>query len=334
MAGYTDTAFRSLCYDFGCGMAYTEVVVAQGLVRDSKPSWHLLETVESEKPISAHIYGSAPQVMAETASMIEQTGRFDTIDLNCGCPVRKIVAKGAGAALIKSPQLIGRIVNAMQKAVQLPVTVKTRIGFAPDEDCISEIAKAAEENGATMIAIHGRRAAHHHKGAVAWDIIERVKSERGIPVVGNGGIMTAQEAVSRMRKSSLDGIMIARGAVGRPWIFEDIAAIQSGNEVQSRTLAYLRTVIQTHLKRLVELKKKEALYRRKSYFDPDHNAAMKFRSHLIQYLRGLSDWSDVRRRLNSISSTDDIMDIVDTVFSRQGSDFVPQAHPTTQKHCS
>ena len=324
MAGYTDAAFRSLCYDFGCAMAYTEVVVAQGLVRGSKPSWHLLETVENEHPAAAHIYGSDPRVMADTAAMIEQTGRFDTIDINCGCPVRKIVAKGAGAALIRSPQLIGKIVKAVVGAVTLPVTVKTRIGFEPGVERVSEIAEAAEDNGAAMIAIHGRYAAHHHRGDVDWDLIAEIKRERGIPVVGNGGIMTASDAILHLGKYSLDGIMIARGAVGRPWIFEDIHDIQNGNPLRRRTHAELREVISTHLQRLVRLKEKEALYRRKSSFDPDHNAARKFRSHLIQYLRGFSDWSDIRRRLNSIETTADILQIVDTVFARQETDTLPQ----------
>ncbi len=317
MAGYTDTAFRSICKEYGCGMVYTEVAVAQGLVRDSKPSWHLLETVASEAPIAAHIYGSDPQVMAETARMIEHTGRFATIDINCGCPVRKIVAKGAGAALIRSPELIGKIVKAVSSAVQLPVTVKTRIGFEVGQERISEIAHAAEENGAAMIAIHGRYAAHHHRGDVDWELIAKIKSERALPVMGNGGIWTAEDALRLMRQSGVDGIMIARGAVGQPWIFQDIEYLLKGEQPPQHNLNELRSVIEKHLIRLVQLKEKEALYRRKSSFNPDKSAAMKFRSHLIQYLRGLKDWSDIRRKFNSIDSTTDIMQIVDTVFARQ-----------------
>jgi len=322
MAGYTDAAFRSICKDFGCGMVYTEVAVAQGLMRDSKPSWHLMETVEGEQPVAGHIYGSKPDVMAATAVMIEKTGRFATIDINCGCPVRKIVAKGAGAALIRTPELIGDIVRAVKAAVSIPVTVKTRIGFKDGKERITEIAQAAEESGAAMIAIHGRYADNHHRGDVDWDMIARIKSERNIPVVGNGSVLTAKQALQRMDESGVDGIMIARGAVGRPWIFEDISNLQAGKPIAERTHAELRSIIQLHLDRLLELKEKESLFRRKGTFEIDRGAAMHFRCHLIQYLSGFADWSDIRRRLNAIETTADIMDIVDCVFARQKNDIV------------
>lgn len=327
MAGYTDAAFRSVCKDFGAGMVYTEVAVAQGLMRDSKPSWHLLETVAGENPVAGHIYGSEPEVMAQVALMIKKTGRFDSVDINCGCPVRKIVAKGAGAALIRTPEQIGKIVKAVKDVISIPVTVKTRIGFNDGEERITEIAQASEEAGAAMIAIHGRYARNHHRGDVDWDMIARIKSERGIPVMGNGGVMTAAQALQRMEEYGLDGIMIARGAVGRPWIFEDIACIQAGKAIPERTHEELRLIIDTHLKRLIALKEKEALYRRKGTFQIDRGAAMHFRCHLIQYLSGFADWADIRRRLNAIETTADIMDIVDCVFARQNTNIVPNRMP-------
>jgi tRNA-dihydrouridine synthase B len=324
MAGYTDAAFRSVCEDFGCGMVYTEVAVAQGLMRDSKPSWHLLETAPGEHPIAGHIYGADPDVMAATAAKIEATDRFDLIDINCGCPVRKIVAKGAGAALIRDPELIGRIVHAVRSAVSIPVTVKTRIGFEVGQERITEIARAAEENGAAAIAIHGRYARCHHRGDVDWELIAKIKSSAQIPVIGNGGLITAEEAVRRLRETGVDGVMIARGAVGRPWIFEDIARLQRGEAPAERTLDELREVIVTHLDRLVALKRKEAQFRRKGSFLVDRGAAMHFRCHMIQYLSGLSDWSDLRRGLNALKSTADLMEIVDKVIARQTSPIVPQ----------
>ena len=323
MAGYTDAAFRSICKSFGCSLVYTEVAVAQGLVRNSKPSWHLLETVPGERPIAGHIYGSDPDVMARTAAMIEASGRFDLIDINCGCPVRKIVAKGAGAALIRSPDLIGQIVRSVCAAVTIPVTVKTRIGFDPGEERITEIAQAAEEGGAAAIAIHGRYAAHHHRGDVNWEMIARIKAERRIPVIGNGGITTAEAALRRMQESGVDGIMIARGAVGQPWIFDDIARLQRGEHVAERSLPELREIIVQHLDGLVALKQKEALYRRKGSFLIDRGAAMHFRCHLVQYLSGFADWADIRRRLNVLTSTADVLDVVDQVFKRQKSAIVP-----------
>jgi len=317
MAGYTDAAFRSVCHDFGGGLFYTEVAVAQGLIRDSKPSWHLLETVDGEGPVAGHIYGAEPEVMAAVAAMIEATGRFSAIDINCGCPVRKIVAKGAGAALIRTPELIGEIVRAVRGAVSLPVLVKTRIGFKTDQERITEIAQAVQEAGAVALAIHGRYADRQHRGPVDWDLIRTIKQRSAIPILGNGGLFTAEEAVSKWKENGLDGVLIARGAVGNPWIFEDAERLRRGESLRKRGLDELRGVIETHLSRLVALKTKEALCRRRSGFDADRGAALHFRCHLIHYLSGLSNWVDIRRSMNTICSTTDIMRAVDIVIARQ-----------------
>lgn len=317
MAGYTDAAFRSICHDFGGGLFYTEVAVAQGLIRESKPSWHLLETLDGEGPVAGHIYGSEPDVMAATAAMIEATGRFAAIDINAGCPVRKIVAKGAGAALIRSPETIGAIIKAVCSAVSLPVLLKTRIGFESGIERITEIAQAAQEAGAAAIAIHGRYAAHHHRGPVDWDKIGTIKQRCKIPVLGNGGLFTAQDAVDKRRQYGLDGILIARGAVGNPWIFEDAERLQRGEPLRIRGLDERRAVIQMHLDRLVALKVKEGRCRRRSGFDADRGAALHFRCHMIQYFAGLEKWVDIRRSLSTISSTREVMRAVDTVFARQ-----------------
>ncbi|OVE74775.1 hypothetical protein BVX97_06355, partial [bacterium E08(2017)] len=181
MAGYTDSAFRSLCMDNHCGMTYTEVITARGLVHGSKLSQHMLDKTKSEKPIAAHIYGSEPEVMAEAARQIESLNRYDTIDINCGCPVRKIVAKGAGAALMHKPQTIAEIVKAIRGSVSLPVTVKTRLGPTPDNKNISEIAQAVQESGASAIAIHARFTSAKHSGPADWDSLAQIKSELSIP---------------------------------------------------------------------------------------------------------------------------------------------------------
>lgn len=317
MAGYTDAAFRSVCRDFGGGLFYTEVAVAQGLIRDSKPSWHLLETAAGEGPTAGHICGSEPDVMAAVAARIEQTGRFSAIDINCGCPVRKIVARGAGAALIHTPELIGSIVSAVRSAVSLPVLVKTRIGFITDQERITEIVQAVQEAGAAAIAIHGRYADHHHRGPVDWELIRSIKKRSTIPVLGNGGLFTAQDVVSKWQEYGLDGVLIARGAVGNPWIFEDVERLRRGEPIRTRSLAERRGVIETHLDRLIALKVKEGCCRRRSGFDADRGAALHFRCHLVQYLTGLSNWADIRRTLNAITSPADIMRAVDIVISRQ-----------------
>jgi len=317
MAGYTDAAFRSICRESGCGAVYTEVVNAAGLVHGSKRSWHMLETFPGERPIAAHIYGADPGVMANAAAQIEQRGGFDLIDVNCGCPVRKIVAKGAGAALMRTPGTINSIVRAVCDSVSIPVTVKTRIGFSPEAHNISEVAHAAEEAGAAAIAIHGRFATNHHRGPADWETIARIKAEMGIPVIGNGGVEQPADAVGMLEQTGVDGIMIGRAAVGNPWLFAEIRALLGGNEPEPHTLADCRQIIDTHLKRLVELKEKERRYRGKGALAADAGAALHFRGHLFQYLRGFRNWSDVRRRLNEMNSTEAIMNAVDMVISRQ-----------------
>jgi tRNA-dihydrouridine synthase len=218
-------------------------------------------------------------------------------------------------------------VKAVSDAVDLPVTVKTRIGFEVGVERISEIARAAEENGAAMLAIHGRYARNHHRGDVDWELISKIKSDSSIPVVGNGGVLCAEDAIRRMRESGVDGIMIARGAVGRPWIFDDIRRLLQGEEPLERRQSELREVISEHLRRMMLLKEREALYRRKNSFDAEGGVAAHFRCHLIQYLSGFDNWSDIRRRLNAVHAISDVMEIVDAVFARQSNDLVPRRKP-------
>ena len=316
MAGYTDQAMRKVFRNFGRGLFYTEVAVAQGLIRNSAPSWHLLACDADEGPVAGHIYGSDPAVMAAAAHMLEETGRFCAIDINCGCPVRKIVAKGAGAALIRSPAQIGAIVKAVRGSVRLPVMVKTRIGYDSGKVQIFEILRRVEDAGADAIAIHGRFADQHHKGAADWDMIAAVKQQATIPVIGNGGIKTAGQAISLLRASGVDAVMVARGAVGNPWILHDAECLLRGEAVPLRTYADLREIIHLHLDALVALKEKEKKWRRRK-IDTDRAAALQFRCHLIQYLAGLEHWADIRRQFSCISSCAQIHSMVDVVVSRQ-----------------
>ncbi len=327
MAGYTDMAMRETCRTFGGGLFYTEVAVAQGLVRDSGPTWHLMETSKTEAPVAGHIYGSDPSVMAEAARQVEATGRFAAIDINCGCPVRKIVAKGAGAALIRDPERIEAIVRAVHAATSLPVLVKTRIGFETGQPRILEIARRVEQAGATVLAVHGRYAAVHHKGPVDWDLLEQVRDAVSIPVLANGGLRTARDAVSAVREHGFQGVLLARGAVGNPWIFEDAACLWKGESIPVRGYDDLRRVMDVHLDRLIRLKQKEAQYRRKKSFDVDRGAALHFRCHLVQYLAGLEHWADQRRILNQIRSTEQVRQIVDTVIARQTRPWRRPDHP-------
>jgi nifR3 family TIM-barrel protein len=253
--------------------------------------------------------------MARAAAAVERLERFDCIDVNCGCPVRKIVARGCGVALMEEPERIGRIVAAIRAAVSLPVTVKTRRGLAPGRDTVSEVAKAAEEAGAAAVFVHARFATQKHSGPVDWETLARVKSERGIPVIGNGEVRSAATALAMLRATGVDGVMIGRGAVGCPWLFREVRAALEGRACPPRTTAELRAAVAEQLGELVRLKSLERRLRRGACLPADVAAALHFRSHLHQYLAGMPGWGPIRRRLQEIRTPEDVMAAVDTVIA-------------------
>jgi len=313
MAGYTDAAFRSICKEHGAGACYTEVTSAEGIRRDSKKTFQLLKVSEQDHPIAGHIFGKSVEAMVEAAKYIEQLGTFDWIDLNCGCPVKKVVRRGAGAALMKEPEEIGEIVRAVKKAVSLPVTVKTRIGFSPAFPDHLTIAKIVEDAGADMIAVHGRLACNFHKGDADLEKLGEIKQVLRIPVIGNGGIFAPGDAAEMVRVSGVDGIMIGRGAVGNPWLFEQI--INPAMPVPG--IGKRREVIETHLLRLVELMNATAEgRRRKEKFVPETAACLTFRPHLAQYLKGLRGRRELMQHLNEMHDVKTVMNAVDNVLEK------------------
>ena len=317
MAGYTDAAFRSLCHQYKCPLTYTEVTNSEGITRGVKSSIHMLETFPDERPIGAHIYGANPDILANAAALIEKMNRFDLIDINCGCPVPKIVAKGAGAALMRSPEKIEQIVRAVKSAVTLPVTVKTRIGLAPDRMNISEIAHAVESAGASAIAIHARFASRRHSGEADWETLARIKSERSIPVIGNGGISKAQDVPRMLAATGVDAVMIGRAAVGNPWLFDEINALFNDLPYTPHSLAEHRAVIMTHLEQLTVLKHMENKYRKKNLMSAANGASLHFRAHLYRYMSGFRGWARVRLRLQTMHTIDDIKAAVDSMITEQ-----------------
>ncbi len=224
MAGYTDAAMRTLCLEQGAGAVYTELTSAEGIRRDSAKTFQVLEAAKGEHPIAGHIFGRDPQAMAEAAKYVEQTGIFDWIDINCGCPVKKVVSRGAGAALLKDLPLMSEIIKRVKGAVSLPVSVKTRIGFNNDSADHLEIARMVEESGADMIAVHARLAKNFHGGDPDWEKLGEMKQQLSMPIIGNGGIFEPADASRMVKASGVDGVMIGRGAIGNPWIFGEIKA--------------------------------------------------------------------------------------------------------------
>jgi nifR3 family TIM-barrel protein len=319
MAGYTDAAFRSICKEQGAGACYTEVTSAEGIRRDSQKTFQFLEVSALDHPIAAHIFGKSVEAMVEAAQYIEKLGTFDWIDLNCGCPVRKVVRRGAGAALMKEPEQIGEIVRAVKKAVSLPVSVKTRIGFSPAFPDHLTIARIVEDAGADMIAVHGRLACNFHKGEADREKIGEIKQALKIPVIGNGGINTPEDATEMVRVSGVDGVMIGRGAVGNPWLFDQISHVWKGASPVSPTVEQRRKIIETHLLRLVELTAATAAGRRcKAKYDPEQSACLHFRPHLAQYIKGLRGRRELLQHLNEMHDVRTVLAAVDRVMEQNG----------------
>jgi tRNA-dihydrouridine synthase B len=317
MAGYTDAAFRSICKENGAGACYTEVTSAEGIRRDSQKTFQFLEVSKLDHPIAGHIFGKSVEAMVEAARYIEQLGRFDWIDLNCGCPVRKVVRRGAGAALMKEPEQIGEIVRAVKKAVSLPVSVKTRIGFSPAFPDHLTIAKIVEDAGADMIAVHGRLACNFHKGEADWEKLGEIKQALKIPVIGNGGVNTPEDADEMVRVSGVDGVMIGRGAVGNPWLFNQISDHWKNLPDELPDLGTRRTVIATHLLRLVEMTSATAAGRRcKTKYIPEQSACLHFRPHLAQYMKGLRGRRELLQHLNEMHDVKTVMTAVDKVLEQ------------------
>ncbi len=340
MAGFTDAAMRRVCHRFGAALTYTEMVSAVGLLHASDKTWHLLETFADEGPVVAHLYGNDPHVLAEAAAQAAATGRFVAIDLNAGCPMRKITSNGDGAALMKSPDLIGRIVAAMQAATTLPITVKTRLGSRPEQPVVLEILRAVEAAGGAALTVHGRFATQEHSGEVRLDLLAEVKRASRIPVIGNGGVRSVADAQRMFRETGVDAVMIARGATGNPWLFADIAAAlaapqpdtdapaaSSATAVSSdrsalrelRDLRDIRAVLEAHLSGELELRRQiqESQRRLSRALPPEQAAVATFRCHLFRYLSGMSGSSHVRGQLNAIHTIADIQRALDGCFERE-----------------
>lgn len=285
MAGITDKPFRRICRSFGAGLVYSEMVSAKGLYYNDKKTAALMD-MSGEAPCAIQIFGSEPELMAEIVSKVMKF-HPDIIDINMGCPAPKIVNNGDGSALMKDPKLMGRIMRAVADVSPVPVTAKIRKGWEEDNSLIC--ARILEENGAAAVAVHGRTRREFYSGRADWDAIKRIKAELSVPVIGNGDIFTADDAVRMFENTGCDAVMVARGAQGNPWLFRQIHELMSEGRVitEPDPRERLRQALM-HTEMLVE-EKGEA------------RGIKEARKHLAWYIKGLRGASRLKTEIFRIS---------------------------------
>ena len=297
MAGVTDLPFRLLCKEQGCGLMYTEMVSAKAILYKNRNTGPLMEVRLEEEPVALQLFGSDPEIVSDIAAQVED-GPYAFIDINMGCPVPKIVNNGEGSALMKNPKLVEEILTALVKKVKKPVTVKFRKGFDDDHINAVEIARIAESCGVSAVAVHGRTRAQFYSGKADWDIIRQVKEAVKIPVIGNGDIFTPEDAKRMLDETGCDGLMIARGAKGNPWIF-------------SRTLHYLETGELLGPPDKEELK--ETILRHAQLqiqFKGEYLGLCEMRKHLSWYTVGLPHSSSLRNDVNQTETWEDFYNLI------------------------
>ncbi len=294
MAGVTDLPFRILCKEQGVGLIYTEMVSAKGIFYNNKNTEELLRVEESERPVALQLFGSDPKIMSEMAKRIEERN-FDILDINMGCPVPKIVNNGEGSALMKNPILAGQIVEAVTKAIKKPVTVKIRRGFLKDECTAVEFAKVLEESGAAAIAVHGRTREQYYSGKADWDIIKQVKEAVKVPVIGNGDIFTPMDAKRMLEETGCDGVMIARGARGNPWIFNQTKEyLETGIVLPKPSFDEVIEMIKRHAAILIKVK-------------GEYIAIREMRKHIAWYTTGYKGSAKLRGQTNEIETMEQLL---------------------------
>ena len=297
MAGVTDLPFRLLCKEMGCNMLYTEMVSAKAILYKNKNTKELLNIDKNEHPVGVQLFGSDPDIMAQIAAQVEE-GECDFIDINMGCPVPKIVNNGEGSALLKQPKLVEEILTKMVKAVNKPVTVKIRKGFENGTVYAVEIAKIAESCGVSAIAVHGRTREQYYSGKADWDVIKDVKKAVKIPVIGNGDIFSAEDAKAMKEYTGCDGLMVARGARGNPWIFREIKEyLENGNVIDKPTINDIREMIIRHAKMRVNYK-------------GEYTGIREMRKHIAWYTAGLPHSAELRRMCNQIETMENLVETV------------------------
>lgn len=293
MAGVTDLPFRLLCKEQGAGLLCMEMVSAKAILYKNRNTESLLTIDEKECPVSLQLFGSEPDIISQIAHQIEERP-FDILDLNMGCPVPKIVNNGEGSALMKNPRLAGKIIEKTARAIKKPVTVKIRKGFDDNHVNAVEMAKIAEASGAAAIAVHGRTREQYYSGKADWDIIRQVKEAVSIPVIGNGDLLTAEDVIAMYEQTGCDGFMIARGAQGNPWIFQQILHyFETGEHLAKPSFAEVAEMILRHAKMMQEYK-------------GEYIGMREIRKHAAWYTAGYPNSAKLRVLINEVETYDEL----------------------------
>lgn len=298
MAGVTDLPFRLLCKEQGAGLLCMEMVSAKAILYKNRNTEELLTIDPRENPVSLQLFGSEPEILSEAVQWIEDRP-FDILDFNMGCPVPKVVNNGEGSALMKAPKLAGEIISALVKAVRKPVTVKIRRGFDEEHVNAVEIAKIAEQAGASAIAVHGRTREQYYSGKADWEIIRQVKEAVSIPVIGNGDVDGPEKAKAMLEETGCDGLMIGRGAQGNPWIFSRILHfMKTGETLPAPSKEQVCEMILRHARMLLDYK-------------GEYTGIREMRKHVAWYTAGFPHSAKLRSRVNEVQSMEELERILE-----------------------
>jgi nifR3 family TIM-barrel protein len=305
MEDVSDPPFRFVCKQEGADLMYSEFISSEGLIRDAIKSRQKLDFFEYERPFGIQIFGGDEEAMALSARIIDATGP-DLVDINFGCPVKKVVCKGAGAAVLKDIEAMVRLTKAVVDSTRLPVTVKTRLGWDDDSKNIEEVAQKLQDAGIQALTIHGRTRSQLYKGEADWTLIARVKNNPriSIPIFGNGDIDSPEKALEYKNKFGVDGIMIGRAAIGYPWIFREIKHfLKTGENLSPPSIEERIAVIREHLSRSIKWKGNPL-------------GILEMRRHYTNYLKGLPHIKEFRNQLVQQNSFDEILVILDQIRIR------------------
>lgn len=300
MSGITNLPFRLMIKKLGPGLVNTEMVSAMGLIQGRKKTFRYLKSHTDEKPLAVQIFGTNPEVMAEATQLVVDAGA-DIVDINMGCPAKKVLKKGAGGALLRNPQKIKKIISSVRRVCSVPLTAKIRCGWSADEPLTSEIYHLVEDFGVDALTIHPRFVTQGFAGKADWTVISKLKKELAIPVIGNGDVLSAFDALKMKNQTGCDGVMLGRAAVTNPWIFKQIRAIVNGEEPCQPTLSERRAFIEDHFQLL-------------SSFKGENRAAFIMRGLLLRYTKGLPHGTRFRESITRIHDYGTLISTLDQYF--------------------